>query len=55
MKYFKKCNMCGKAWKTKEDFLKDRELNFIGEWKDVNMLSYNHKCKTTLTIKKEGI
>jgi hypothetical protein len=30
---FKRCTCCGKEWKTKEDFLADKEVELIGyQW-----------------------
>lgn len=58
MNEFKICSYCNKTWKTREDFLKDHNIELIGytaDLKDINfgLFYYNHtdqECKTTLGI-----
>ena len=52
---FKKCPMCGYAWSTRDDFLRDPALELIGYQVNFEKLTlgfflFNHSCKATLGI-----
>lgn len=55
---FKKCTMCSKIWETREEFLKDEELELNGYTADFEILSlglfyFTHnrpECRSTLTL-----
>jgi len=53
---FKTCSMCGKVWRSRQDFLADQEIICIGyqpEFQDVELglFQFNHAtCGTTLAI-----
>jgi hypothetical protein len=55
---FKDCSMCGKVWRTREDFIEDPELNLIGYQVNFEQLKeglflFTHlleTCKTTLAV-----
>ena len=56
--YFKKCTLCGKKWKNREDLLNDPEVAIIGyqmHFKSLRkgILLFNHTCKGTFGIKAE--
>ena len=58
MENFKKCGRCGRVWKTREDFLIDRNLVFTGY--QINLLDITNGlflfnddldgCETTLAV-----
>jgi len=53
---FKVCSFCGHSWTTRQDFLSDPDIDFIGYQSFVHdgilgLFLFNHlPCKTTLTI-----
>jgi hypothetical protein len=53
---FKVCTMCGKEWRSREDFLVDQEIKAIGYMAHFRELKFglfyfNHEtCRTTITI-----
>jgi hypothetical protein len=57
---FKLCPMCRLVWSTREDFLKDSDLRYIGhqigaETGDPGLRMFNHSCGTTLAIEAKRI
>ena len=56
-KHFKECTMCGKAWREREEFLNDRDVQvsgYIAHFKELELglLLFNHEpCKSTLAVK----
>jgi hypothetical protein len=54
---FKTCPMCGKAWRERQDFLGDPDVQPTGYMADFESLElglffFNHRvCKTTMAIK----
>ncbi len=56
--FFKTCPMCGKTWKTRDEFLKDRHLELLGYQANVEDLEhglflFTHnkvECGTTLSV-----
>jgi hypothetical protein len=52
---FKACPGCGKAWRSREDFLSDPELELIGYQVDMEnplggFFLFNHACEDTLAL-----
>lgn len=53
---FKVCSMCGKVWRSRQDFLADEDIICIGyqvEFRDLEfgLFQFNHvTCRTTLAI-----
>lgn len=52
----KACPVCGRCWSSREDFLADPDLVYIGYQADfreltAGLLFFNHHCKATLAIK----
>lgn len=59
---FKKCSMCGKIWKTRDEFISDPEVIYLGYSADFESIEngiflFNHDaeiCKTTLATKVDS-
>ncbi len=52
---FKVCMTCNASWKSRNDFLADRNVKLIGyqpyfERLDAGLFLFNHVCRTTLAI-----
>ncbi len=52
---FKLCNKCGEKWKTRKEFLDDKDLKMIGyqvhfDELELGIFLFNHSCDTTLGI-----
>ncbi|HPF98932.1 MAG TPA: hypothetical protein PLE77_02615 [Kiritimatiellia bacterium] len=52
---FKTCQMCGKTWRDRLEFLSDPELSLVGYQANLPDLSagiflFNHTCQTTMGI-----
>ena len=52
---FKVCSMCGHKWESREDFLGDRDIEFIGYQVNFGELNlgiflFNHSCKSTIAL-----
>ena len=57
-KNFKVCTFCGAPWATREEFIKDPELELVGYQSNFNNLEaglflFNHSCGTTIAIPVE--
>ncbi len=54
---FKVCGMCGKAWRSRDEFLADPEIRCIGyqvhyEDLELGLFDFNHEtCGTTMMIR----
>ena len=56
MSCFKTCTSCRREWATRDDFLSDRTVEFVGyqSWLPdpiLGLFLFNHDCGTTLAIK----
>ncbi len=52
---FKKCTVCGVEWASRNDFISDPDIEFIGYQVDFDILTaglflFNHSCFGTLAI-----
>ena len=52
---FKDCTICGNCWQSREAFLSDPDLTYLGyqahfEALTAGLLFFNHDCKTTLAL-----
>jgi len=52
---YKKCSLCEFKWHSREDFLRDPQINIIGyqvHFKELTsgLLLFNHSCRGTLAI-----
>ncbi|MFH1981591.1 MAG: hypothetical protein ABIL58_07100 [Pseudomonadota bacterium] len=52
---FKNCPICSRCWPTREAFLADPDLSYLGYQVHFKALTtglffFNHKCKTTLAL-----
>ena len=52
---FKRCTSCSTAWRTREAFLSDPDVELVGyqaQFEDLKagLLLFNHVCQTTLAI-----
>lgn len=57
--YFKKCNLCGATWPSRDHLLADPEVSLIGYQANFvkvekGLFLFNHSCQSTLSVKMEA-
>ncbi len=55
---FKQCSVCRQKWPTRQDFIVDQDLKFIGYQANflelkAGLFYFNHNCKNTIALPAE--